>query len=33
MAEIFLKLHLEALEEAGYVATSADLPGLVGQGE
>jgi len=32
MAEIFLKLHLEALDEAGYVATSADLPGLVAQG-
>jgi len=32
MAEIFLKLHLEALDEGGYVATSADLPGLVAQG-
>jgi predicted RNase H-like HicB family nuclease len=32
MAEIFLKLHLEALEEGGYVATSSDLPGLVAQG-
>jgi antitoxin HicB len=32
MAEIFLKLHLEALEEGGYVATSPDLPGLVAQG-
>jgi predicted RNase H-like HicB family nuclease len=32
MAEIFLKLHLETLEEGGYVATSHDLPGLVAQG-
>lgn len=32
MAEVFLKLHLEALEEGGYVATSPDLPGLVAQG-
>ncbi|MBA4373909.1 MAG: type II toxin-antitoxin system HicB family antitoxin [Thermodesulfovibrio sp.] len=32
MAEIFLKLHLEELEEGGYVATSPDLPGLVAQG-
>jgi len=32
MAEIFLKLHLEALEEGGYAATSSDLPGLVAQG-
>jgi len=27
-----LKLHLEALQEGGYVATSPDLPGLVAQG-
>jgi len=32
MSEIFLKLHLEALDEGGYVATSPDLPGLVAQG-
>lgn len=32
MAEIVLKLHLEALDEGGYVATSPDLPGLVAQG-
>ena len=32
MAETFLKLHLEALEEGGYVATSPELPGLVAQG-
>ena len=27
-----MKLHLEALHEGGYVATSPDLPGLVAQG-
>jgi len=32
MAETFLKRHLEALEEGGYVATSPELPGLVAQG-
>ncbi|HLC17738.1 MAG TPA: type II toxin-antitoxin system HicB family antitoxin [Thermodesulfobacteriota bacterium] len=32
MGEVFLKLHIEALEEGGYVATSPDLPGLVAQG-
>jgi antitoxin HicB len=32
VAEVFLKLHLEALDEGGYVATSIDLPGLVAQG-
>ncbi|MCK7510539.1 MAG: type II toxin-antitoxin system HicB family antitoxin [Desulfobacterales bacterium] len=32
LAETFLKLHIEALEEGGYVATSPDLPGLVAQG-
>lgn len=32
MAEVCLKLHLDALEEGGYVATSPDLPGLVAQG-
>jgi len=32
MSEVFLKLHLEALDEGGYVATSLDLPGLVAQG-
>ncbi len=32
MGEVFLKLHLEALHEGGYVATSPDLPGLVAQG-
>jgi antitoxin HicB len=32
MSEIFLKLHIEALDEGGYVGTSPDLPGLVAQG-
>lgn len=32
MGEVFLKLHIEALDEGGYVATSSDLPGLVAQG-
>jgi predicted RNase H-like HicB family nuclease len=32
MGEVFLKLHLKALHEGGYVATSPDLPGLVAQG-
>ena len=32
MSEICLKLHIEALEEGGYVATSPALPGLVAQG-
>lgn len=32
MPEVFLKLHIEALDEGGYLATSADLPGLVAQG-
>ena len=32
MAEICLKLHIETLEEGGYVATSPLLPGLVAQG-
>jgi len=32
MAEICLKLHIEALDEGGYVATSPMLPGLVAQG-
>ena len=32
MGEVFLKLHLEALHEGGYVATSPDFPGLVAQG-
>lgn len=32
MSEVCLKLHVETLDEGGYVATSPDLPGLVAQG-
>lgn len=32
MNEICIKLHIEALDEGGYVGTSSDLPGLVAQG-
>jgi predicted RNase H-like HicB family nuclease len=32
MGEITIQLHLEPLEEGGYVATSPDVPGLVAQG-
>jgi len=32
MSEVFLKLHIEELDEGGYVATSPMLPGLVAQG-
>ena len=32
MGEVCLKLHIESLDEGGYVATSPDLPGLVAQG-
>ncbi len=32
MSEIFLRLHVEELDEGGYVATSPSLPGLVAQG-
>lgn len=32
MSETLLKLQIEALEEGGYVATSAQVPGLVAQG-
>ncbi len=32
MPEVFITLHIEALAEGGYVATSSDLPGLVAQG-
>jgi len=32
MSEVTIKLHLEPLEEGGYVATSPDVPGLVAQG-
>jgi predicted RNase H-like HicB family nuclease len=30
--EFFLRVQIEALEEGGFLATSADLPGLVAQG-
>jgi predicted RNase H-like HicB family nuclease len=33
MSEVLLNLHIEPLEEGGYVATSDQLPGLVAQGE
>ncbi len=32
MKEVFLSIHIEALPEGGYLATSEDLPGLVAQG-
>ena len=32
MGEIFIKIHVERLEEGGYLATSPVLPGLVAQG-
>lgn len=32
MDEIAIRLHIEALEEGGYVATSPDVPGLVAEG-
>ncbi len=30
--EVTVRLHIEALEEGGYVATSPDVPGLVAEG-
>jgi predicted RNase H-like HicB family nuclease len=30
--EVTIRLHLEALEEGGYLATSPDVPGLVAEG-
>lgn len=32
MKEILLAIHLEALPEGGFLATSDELPGLVAQG-
>lgn len=32
MTEILINLHIEALPEGVFLATSADLPGLVAQG-
>ncbi len=33
MDEITIRLHLEPLDEGGYVATSHDVPGLVVEGQ
>jgi predicted RNase H-like HicB family nuclease len=30
--EVAIRLHVEPLEEGGYVATSPDVPGLVAEG-
>ena len=32
MDEAAIRLHIESLEESGYVATSPDVPGLVAEG-
>jgi predicted RNase H-like HicB family nuclease len=32
MGEVAIRLHIEPLEEGGYVATSPDVPGLVAEG-
>ena len=32
MSEVAIRLHIEPLEEGGYVATSPDVPGLVAEG-
>jgi predicted RNase H-like HicB family nuclease len=32
MAEVAIRLHIEPLDEGGYVATSEDVPGLVAEG-
>lgn len=32
MSESAIRLHIEALDEGGYVGTSPDVPGLVAQG-
>ncbi len=32
MAEVTIRLHIEPLEEGGYVGTSPDVPGLVAEG-
>lgn len=32
MKELLLTIHVEALPEGGFLATSEDLPGLVAQG-
>jgi antitoxin HicB len=32
MAEATIRLHIEPLEDGGYLATSPDVPGLVAEG-
>ena len=32
MSEAAIRLHVEELDEGGYVATSPDVPGLVAEG-
>ncbi|HPA48495.1 MAG TPA: type II toxin-antitoxin system HicB family antitoxin [bacterium] len=32
MNEATIRLHIESLEEGGYLATSPDVPGLVAEG-
>ena len=32
MSEAVIRLHVEPLDEGGYVATSPDVPGLVAEG-
>ena len=32
MNEVVIRLHLEPLEDGGFVATSPDVPGLVAEG-
>jgi len=32
MSEVPIRLHVEALEEGGFVGTSPDVPGLVAEG-
>jgi predicted RNase H-like HicB family nuclease len=32
MAEVAIRLHIEPLQEGGYLATSPDVPGLVAEG-
>ena len=32
MNEVAIRVHIEPLEEGGYVATSPDVPGLVAEG-
>ena len=32
MNEVAIRIHIEPLEEGGYVATSPDVPGLVAEG-